>query len=199
MSALTWAVAAVVTDGSGRVLLCRQGERRYALPGGRLRPGRSPARAVTRDIRVETGWQVEVIDLVGLYHLTEPGTPAPGRGGPLPDVLVHVFRARALGTAPVAAPVGGCRLSWHDPSELPGTLTPATRAALADALAGRSGVLRDCPSPSPSPSTPAPTPRPTPDPLDPHRRPPPTSTVDDHGLVVGTEGHESGETPTTTP
>lgn len=165
MSALTWAVAAVVTDGSGRVLLCRQGERRHALPGGRLRAGRSPAREVIRDIRVETGWNVDVVDLVGLYHLAEPGTPPAGRGGPLPDVLVHVFRARTLGTAPVAAPVGGCLLSWHDPSALPDTLTPATRAALADALAGRSGVIRDCPLvPTPSPRTapPAPSPNPLP-------------------------------------
>ncbi|MER7460440.1 NUDIX hydrolase [Micromonospora sp. NPDC126480] len=163
MSTLTWAVAAVVTDGSGRVLLCRQGERRYALPGGRLRPGRSPVRAAIRDIRVETGWEVEVVDLVGLYHLVEPDTPPAGRGGPLPDVLVHVFRARTLGTAPVDAPVGGCRLSWHAPAELPGTLTPATRAALTDALAGRSGVIRDCPRvPAPSPRTAPPTPSPTP-------------------------------------
>jgi 8-oxo-dGTP diphosphatase len=155
MSALTWAVAAVVTDGEGRVLLCRQGERRYALPGGRLRPGQSPVRAVFRDIRAETGWEVEVIDLVGLYHLAGPVTPPAGRGGPLPDVLVHVFRARTRGTAPTDAPAGGCRLSWHDPTALPETLTPTTRAALADALAGRSGVVRDS-DPPPGPPTPRP-------------------------------------------
>lgn len=149
MSALTWAVAAVVTDDAGRVLLCRQGrgERRYALPGGRLRAGQSPVRAVCRDIRAETGWEVDVVDLVGLYHLAEPVTPPAGRGGQLPDVIVHVFRARVRSTAPTDAPAGGCRVSWHDPTALPEVLTPTTRAALADALAGRSGVVRDCPSP----------------------------------------------------
>ncbi|WP_422732982.1 NUDIX hydrolase [Micromonospora sp. WMMD558] len=155
MSALTWAVAAVVTDSAGRVLLCRQGrgERRYALPGGRLRPGESPVRAVHRDIRAETGWDVDVVDLVGLYHLAEPGTPPAGRGGPLPDVLVHVFRARVVGSVPAGAPTGGCRLSWHDPAALPEVLTPTTRAALTDALSGRSGVVRDFPPP---PAAPAP-------------------------------------------
>ncbi|MFG3699124.1 NUDIX hydrolase [Micromonospora sp. NPDC047620] len=160
MGALTWAVAAVVTDDAGRVLLCRQGrgERRYGLPGGRLRPAESPAHAAMRDIRAETGWEVEVVDLVGLYHLvgacapasTSPAGPASsaarvassaGRAGPLPDVLVHVFRARARGPGPTGEPTGGCQASWHAPTALPEALTPTTRAALADAMAGRSGVL----------------------------------------------------------
>lgn len=152
MSALTWAVAAVVTDDTGRVLLCRQGrgERRYALPGGRLRPAESPVRAALRDIHAETGWEIELVDLVGVYHLAAPGTataPA-GRAGPLPDVLVHVFRARVAGVRPAADPPPGCRLSWHPPAALPEAVTPLTRAAVTDAVAGHSGVLRDVPRPS---------------------------------------------------
>ncbi|NYH42348.1 ADP-ribose pyrophosphatase YjhB (NUDIX family) [Micromonospora jinlongensis] len=146
MSALTWAVAAVVSDDTGRVLLCRQGrgERRYALPGGRLRPAESPVRAALRDIRAETGWEIELVDLVGVYHLTGPtGQTSPGRAGPLPDVLVHVFRARAAGVRPAADPPPGCRLSWHSPDALPESVTPLTRAAVTDARAGRSGVLHD--------------------------------------------------------
>ncbi|MGS2615236.1 NUDIX hydrolase [Micromonospora sp. LZ34] len=169
MSALTWAVAAVVTDDAGRVLLCRQGrgERRYALPGGRLHRAESPVHAAVRDIRAETGWEIEVVDLVGLYHLGAPApgpAPPPGRAGTLPEVLVHVFRAR--GRRPAGEPVGGCRLSWHDVTDLPELLTPTTRAALADALAGRSGVLHDCgppagraPEPRAQPATRETTPR----------------------------------------
>ncbi|TYC03376.1 NUDIX hydrolase [Micromonospora sp. WP24] len=146
MSRLTWAVAAVVTDDAGRVLLCRQsrGERRHALPGGRLHRAESPLPAVLRDVRVETGWEIEVVDLVGLYHLSDPAPP--GRAGPPSDVLVHVFRARVRGRAAAGEPTGGCRTSWHDPADLPETLTPTTRAALTDALAGRSGVLREHPA-----------------------------------------------------
>ncbi|MEU1589508.1 NUDIX domain-containing protein [Micromonospora sp. NPDC005710] len=146
MSALTWAVAAVVTDDTGRVLLCRQGRgaRRYALPGGRLRPTESPVQAALRDIRAETGWDIELIDLVGVYHLTGPtGVTAAGRAGPLPDVLVHVFRARAADNSPTGDPLPGCRLSWHSPDALPDAVTPLTLAAVTDALAGLSGVLRD--------------------------------------------------------
>ncbi|MEH0928092.1 NUDIX hydrolase [Micromonospora sp. CPCC 205558] len=148
MSALTWAVAAVVADDTGRVLLCQQGRgtRRYALPGGRLRPAEGPVRAALRDIRAETGWDIELIDLVGVYHLAgPPGEAAAGRAGPLPDVLVHVFRARATGVRPATDPPPGCRLSWHSPDALPRVVTPLTRAAVTDATAGRSGVLRDVP------------------------------------------------------
>ncbi|MFC4020238.1 NUDIX hydrolase [Micromonospora sp. GCM10011542] len=148
MSALTWAVAAVVSDDAGRVLLCRQGrgERRYALPGGRLRPTESPVRAALRDIRAETGWEIELVDLVGLYQLAGAGAVAPaGHAGPLPDVLVHVFRARVSGVRPTADPSAGCRLSWHAPADLPAAVTPLTRAAVADAVAGHRGVLRHAP------------------------------------------------------
>ncbi|MET8045009.1 NUDIX hydrolase [Micromonospora sp. NPDC005215] len=147
MSALTWAVAAVVNDDTGRVLLCRQGrgERRHALPGGRLRPTESPVQAALRDIRAETGCEIELVDLVGVYHLTGPsGQTSPGRAGPLPDVLVHVFRARATGP-PTADPLPGCRLSWHSPDALPEAVTPLTLAAVTDARAGRSGVLHAVP------------------------------------------------------
>jgi 8-oxo-dGTP pyrophosphatase MutT (NUDIX family) len=144
MSPVTCAVAGVVLDAAGRMLLCRQrqGNRRWALPGGRARRAESPLRAAVREIHAETGVLVDLVDLVGLYHLD--GGPADGRAVdavPLPEVLVHVFRARALdpGTHVDAAT---CRVGWHDPDDLPEPMTPTTRVAVADAVAGRSGVLR---------------------------------------------------------
>jgi 8-oxo-dGTP diphosphatase len=140
MNSLTFAVAAVVTDDAGRVLLCqqRQGRRRWGLPGGRVRTGESPIRAAIRDIREETGMETEIVELVGIYHLTG--------GGPsdaLPDVLVHVFRGRfQAAEATVNSPGRICRLSWHDAGDLPHPTTPTTRAAIEDAMAGRAGVLR---------------------------------------------------------
>jgi len=140
MSHLTAAVAAVITDPAGRVLLCQQsqGHRLWGLPGGRIRHDESPVHAAIRDIREETGMEVDVVDLVGIYQLTGDGC-----GPDLPDVLVHVFRARADGAeATVNSPGRICRLSWQDPEALPQPMTATTRAALADASAGRSGMLR---------------------------------------------------------
>jgi 8-oxo-dGTP diphosphatase len=141
MSLFTSAVAAVVIDPAGRVLLCQQsqGHRLWSLPGGKIRNGESPIHAVIRDIREETGTETEIVDLVGMYQLTGDGP-----GDDLPDVLVHVFRGRlAVGDVAVNAPGRICRLAWHDANSLPNPITPTTRAAVADAVAGRSGVLRD--------------------------------------------------------
>jgi ADP-ribose pyrophosphatase YjhB (NUDIX family) len=140
MSVLTSAVAAVVRDAAGRVLLCQQsqGHRLWGLPGGRIRNGESPVHAVIRDIREETGVDIEIIDLVGLYQLTGDGC-----GTDLPDVMVHVFRGQLeIGDVAVNAPGRICRLAWHDPESLPEPMTATARAATLDAIAGHSGAVR---------------------------------------------------------
>lgn len=140
MSSLTSAVAAVISDASGRVLLCQQsqGHRLWTLPGGKIRDTESPVRAVVRDVIEETGGTAEVVDLVGIYQLTGDCC-----GDDLPDVLVHVFRGRMDRADPtVNAPGRICRLSWHDPACLPEPIAVTTRTAIADAVAGRSGVVR---------------------------------------------------------
>jgi ADP-ribose pyrophosphatase YjhB (NUDIX family) len=140
MDSLTSAVAAVLTDGAGRVLLCQQsaGHRLWSLPGGRIRRAESPMHAVVRDIREETGLETRVVDLIGIYQLTGDTC-----GEHLPDVLMHVFRGTIDGgEASVNSPGRICRLSWHDPAQLPTPMTATTRTAIADAVAGHSGVLR---------------------------------------------------------
>jgi 8-oxo-dGTP diphosphatase len=142
MSLLTSAVAAVIVDPAGRVLLCQQsqGHRLWGLPGGKIRNGESPLHAVVRDVLEETGAELEIVDLVGIYHLTSNGDPGPD----LPDVLMYTFRCRvASGDIAVNSPGRICRLGWHDATDLPEPLTATARAAIADAIAGRSGVLGD--------------------------------------------------------
>jgi 8-oxo-dGTP diphosphatase len=141
MSLLTSAVAAIIRDPVGRVLLCQQsqGHRLWGLPGGRVRHGESPIHAVSRDILAETGTETDIVDLVGIYQLTGDGC-----GPDLPDVLIHVFRGKvAVGDVTVNAPGRIRRLAWFDPFELPEPVTATARVAVADAVAGHSGVLRD--------------------------------------------------------
>jgi 8-oxo-dGTP diphosphatase len=140
MSHLTSAVAAVITDPSGRVLLCQQsqGHRLWGLPGGTIRHDESPVHAAVRDIREETGMETDILDLVGIYQLTGDGC-----GSDLPDVLMHVFRARVEAGDATVNSGKICRLSWQEPAALPQPMTATTRIALADAIAGRSGVLRE--------------------------------------------------------
>jgi ADP-ribose pyrophosphatase YjhB (NUDIX family) len=141
MNSISSAVSAVIEDSAGRVLLCqqRQGHRLWGLPGGRVRAGESPVAAAVRDIREETAIESDILELIGLYHLTGDGC---GEG--VPDLFVHVFRARLTGgEAAVNSPGRICRLAWFEPESLPHPLTATTRTALADACAGRAGVIRD--------------------------------------------------------
>jgi 8-oxo-dGTP diphosphatase len=141
MHALTSAVAAVITDSAGRVLLCQQsqGHRLWGLPGGKIRHAESPMHAAIRDIREETGLETGIVDLVGIYTLTGDTC-----GEHMPDVLMHVFRGRIEGGEPIINSPGRIsRLSWHEPDDLPVPTTVTTRSAVADAVAGRSGVLRE--------------------------------------------------------
>jgi len=140
MNSVTSAVGAVVTDDAGRVLLCQQrhGHQRWGLPGGGIRPDESPVHAVLRDIFAEIGCEIELVDLVGLYQLSGDSC-----GDDVPDLVTHVFRGRLSGReVAVNSPRVG-RLAWCDPDALPEPLTATTRAALADAAAGHSGVLRE--------------------------------------------------------
>ena len=139
MNSLTSAVGAVITDDAGRVLLCQQsqGHRLWGLPGGKVRDGESPIHAVIRDIREETGMETELIELVGMYQLTGDGC-----GPALPDVFVYVFRGRLLGAELAVNTPRIQRLAWYEPDDLPQPLTATTRTAIADALAGHAGVLR---------------------------------------------------------
>jgi ADP-ribose pyrophosphatase YjhB (NUDIX family) len=145
MNLLTSAVAAVIADPAGRILLCQQsqGRRLWGLPGGKIRQNESPLHAAVRDIREQVGADVTLIDLVGLYHLTDGKPPADSvDSADLPDVLMHVFRARVDGEITLNARGRICRLSWHDQAALPEPMMATARTALDDVVAGRAGVLR---------------------------------------------------------
>jgi 8-oxo-dGTP pyrophosphatase MutT (NUDIX family) len=62
------AVAAVVKDEGGRVLLVRTTSGHWSLPAGAIDPGEAPREAVVREAREETGLEVRpvaLLDVVG--------------------------------------------------------------------------------------------------------------------------------------
>ena len=61
-------VVAVVLDDQGRILLIEKTDNGlWALPGGGHEPGETIAETVVREVKEETGYDVEVTRVVGLY------------------------------------------------------------------------------------------------------------------------------------
>lgn len=61
-------VAAIVRDASERVLFMhRADDGRWGLPAGAIDPGESPAQAIVREVREETGLDVRAIRVAGVF------------------------------------------------------------------------------------------------------------------------------------
>jgi 8-oxo-dGTP pyrophosphatase MutT (NUDIX family) len=62
------AVAALIRDEDGRILLQRRAEDgRWNLPAGAVDPGESPAKAVVREVLEETGLRVRPVRVAGVF------------------------------------------------------------------------------------------------------------------------------------
>jgi ADP-ribose pyrophosphatase YjhB (NUDIX family) len=70
-NSLVVATSAVVVDRHGRVLMQRRADSgNWALPGGGMEMSESLADSVVREVKEETGYDIEVTGLVGTY--TDP-------------------------------------------------------------------------------------------------------------------------------
>ncbi len=70
-------MGAVIVGPDGRVLLIRRGRApgrgSWTLPGGKLEPGETPAQAIAREVREETGLYVSVEAELGVVPVTGEG------------------------------------------------------------------------------------------------------------------------------
>ena len=95
------AVTAFVVNDNGDVLLERRSDNgRWGLPGGVQEIGESIAQTVVREVREETGVDVEVTGLVGIY--TDPGHIIAFSDGEVRQEFSLCFRARPVGGMVVA-------------------------------------------------------------------------------------------------
>ncbi len=131
-------VVAAVRDDQGRVLLIHKTDNDlWALPGGGHEVGESIADTVVREVKEETGFDVEVDRLVGTY--TNPGHVMAYDDGEVRQQFSIAFTARLIGGQAQTSRESK-RVEWVDPSEvdrLP--MHPSMRMRLQHALEDRPG------------------------------------------------------------
>ena len=134
------AVTAFVVNESGEVLLERRSDNgRWGMPGGVQEIGESITQTVVREVREETGVDIEVTGLVGIY--TDPCHVIAISDGEVRQEFSLCFRARPI-SGGVVASRESLEVRWIPREELPTLNTSAsTRRRINDALGGRSGPI----------------------------------------------------------
>lgn len=119
------AAYAVIVDEAGRLLLAHWHEGRpgaWTLPGGGLEAGEHPEDAVRREVQEETGFDVEVDELLGIRSRVIPARQRLHGDGKTPlHTLRIVYRAHIVG-GELRDEVGGStdRAAWFQRGELNG-------------------------------------------------------------------------------
>jgi len=92
-------VVAIVTDDQDRVLMIHKTDNDlWALPGGGHEPGESIAQTVVREVKEETGYDVEVVSISGMY--TNPNHRMKYDDGEVRQQFSIAFNARLMGGQP---------------------------------------------------------------------------------------------------
>lgn len=117
------AAYAVVFDDDRGLLLAHWhegGRGAWTLPGGGLEPGEDPADAARREVHEETGFTVEIGDLLGIHSRVIPRRRRLAADATAPlHTLRIVYRARIVGGA-LTDEVGGStdRADWFGLDDL---------------------------------------------------------------------------------
>ncbi|TWP51255.1 NUDIX domain-containing protein [Lentzea tibetensis] len=110
-------VTAAVRDNNGRILLIHKIDNDlWALPGGGHDPGERITDTVVREVREETGLDVEVLRLVGTY--TDPRHVMAYDDGEVRQQFSLCFEARWLGGNPREDGTETKEVRWVSPADL---------------------------------------------------------------------------------
>lgn len=127
-------VTVVIRDDNGRVLLIHKVDNDlWALPGGGHDPGESITNTAIREVKEETGLDVEITGLVGTY--TNPNHVMAYDDGEVRQQFSLCFKGRWVGGDAHADGTETKAAKWVDPGDLDQlNMHPSMRLRIAHAL-----------------------------------------------------------------
>jgi 8-oxo-dGTP pyrophosphatase MutT (NUDIX family) len=140
-NSLVPAASAIVVDDAGRILLHRrQDNDQWALPGGKMELGESIAGCAIREVKEETGFDVEVTGIVGTY--TDPKHVFAYDDGEVRQEFSICFATRIVGGT-LAVSEESFEVAFHAPEQverLP--MVDSIRLRVTDYLSGETPAIR---------------------------------------------------------
>ena len=125
-------VAALVTNDLGQILLVKSPWRGWEYPGGLIEPGETFQEALHREIREESGVEIEITGFVGICKNIER------------DIVNIDFTARYVG-GELRTSEESTEVVWASPEEALDLITfPLTRKRLENMLSGREEAVLFC-------------------------------------------------------
>ena len=135
-NSLVPSVTAVARNGAGEVLLIHKTDNDlWALPGGGIDLGESAPDAAVREAKEETGFDVEITGLIGIY--TNPGHVMAYDDGEVRQQFSICFHARIVG-GQLRTSSESKEVAFVDPNRLDKlTIHPSMRMRIEHGLADR--------------------------------------------------------------
>ena len=129
--------SAVVTDEQGRVLLGKRTDNTlWTIPGGTMKPGETIVETVVREVKEETGIDVEVVSLIGIY--SNPNHVVEYSDGEVRQQFSVCFGCRRVG-GELATSDETSEVDYFSPDELEDMeIHPSIRLRIQHSLENRS-------------------------------------------------------------
>jgi 8-oxo-dGTP pyrophosphatase MutT (NUDIX family) len=124
----------VFSDNNEVLLELREDARIWALPAGRVEPGETYEQAAVREVREETGYEVELERVVGDYW--RPQFPNGGNE-------MRVFVGRVVGGDSTQHDWESLEVRWFSLDKLPKKLFPFSREHIEDACASSAPLEKE--------------------------------------------------------
>lgn len=122
-------VFGVIFDDQNKVLLChRKDYNLWNLPGGALETGEAPWEGVKREVKEETGLDVQVSKLTGVYSKEDKGE------------IVFAFLCKVVGSE-ITLNEEADQIQYFEVDKLPPNTVPKQVERIKDALSNASGVV----------------------------------------------------------